>query len=220
MIKYCTKCQVETERNKNGECKSCRSIRDKKYYAANSEKVKASKSAWSKANPEQVKANKAAWKKANPERARASNAKWAKANSEQVKEYQAEWRADNIKHIKEYSSAYRAANPEQLKESNAAWQKANPESCRIMSQNYRALKSINGGKLSKDLSAKLHKLQRGLCPCCSQPLGDNYHMDHIVPIKKGGPNIDSNIQLLRRQCNHQKHAKDPIDFMQSKGFLL
>jgi 5-methylcytosine-specific restriction endonuclease McrA len=52
------------------------------------------------------------------------------------------------------------------------------------------------------------------------PLGDNYHIDHIMPLALGGSNTDDNIQLLRQRCNNQKCAKHPVDFMQSRGFLL
>ena len=78
----------------------------------------------------------------------------------------------------------------------------------------------NKGVLTNGLTAKLFVLQKGLCPCCAQPLGDNYHLDHIMPLALGGSNTDDNIQLLRQRCNRQKHAKHPIDFMQSRGFLL
>jgi len=36
----------------------------------------------------------------------------------------------------------------------------------------------------------------------------------------GGSNTDDNMQLLRKLCNLQKHAKHPVDFMQERGFLL
>jgi 5-methylcytosine-specific restriction endonuclease McrA len=91
---------------------------------------------------------------------------------------------------------------------------------RIICQNYRSRKRANGGTLSKGLAEKLFKLQQGKCPCCKQPLGRNYHLDHIVPTALGGSNSDDNMQLLRATCNHQKHAKHPIDFMQQRGFLL
>ena len=63
-------------------------------------------------------------------------------------------------------------------------------------------------------------LQKGLCPCCRKPLGNDYHMDHIIPLALGGSNGDNNIQLLRSECNLEKQAKHPVDFMQSRGFLL
>lgn len=101
------------------------------------------------------------------------------------------------------------------------WHKSHPENMRINNHNRRARKRENGGVLSRDIADKLYKLQRGRCACgCGKNLGDDYHLDHIMPIKLGGANKDCNIQLLRPFCNTQKHAKHPIDYMQSKGFLL
>lgn len=99
-----------------------------------------------------------------------------------------------------------------------AWRQANPDAYRIHRQNRKANKSKS--KLSRGLGAKLFNLQRGKCACCGLPLGDNYHLDHIMPLALGGTNTDDNIQLLRQRCNNQKHTKHPIDFMQSRGFLL
>jgi len=157
-----------------------------------------------------------AYREANPEKNKARYI----ANSENVIAQSKAWKAANQDRAKANNKAWYAANKEKVKASSKAWEKANPEACRIINHNRNARKRLNGGALSKGLSAKLFNLQRGLCPCCNQPLGDNYHMDHIMPISKGGKNEDWNIQLLRATCNNQKHAKDPIDFMQSRGFLL
>lgn len=132
-----------------------------------------------------------AWNAANPAKHRAADAKWL------------------------------AANPGKRQATTAAWAAANPEARRIRCQNRRARKREAGGKLSKGLTDRLFKLQKGKCACgCKQPLGDDYHLDHIMPIILGGVNEDWNIQLLRSLCNQQKHAKHPIDFMQQRGFLL
>ncbi len=37
---------------------------------------------------------------------------------------------------------------------------------------------------------------------------------------RGGPHRASNLQLLCMPCNRRKNARDPIDHMQSLGFLL
>jgi 5-methylcytosine-specific restriction endonuclease McrA len=91
---------------------------------------------------------------------------------------------------------------------------------RIYRANRRARELEAGGTLSKGLRTKLFDLQRGKCACCGKPLGNDFHLDHIVPLKLGGSNTDDNIQLLRAACNMQKGAKDPIEFMQSRGNLL
>jgi len=146
-----------------------------------------------------------AWNKENPEKRLKIIARY----HEKYPEKQA------ARYIKYY-----AENKEKHKAGIYAWRANNIEAARIIVHNYRARKRANSGTLSKGLAEKLYKLQRGKCACCKQPLGDDYHMDHIMPIVRGGTNTDGNIQLLRAQCNMQKHAKHPIEFMQSRGFLL
>ena len=47
-----------------------------------------------------------------------------------------------------------------------------------------------------------------------------FHIDHIVPLARGGTHTADNIQVLCYQCNTQKGSKDPIEFAQSNGRLL
>jgi len=188
------------------QCKVCRKISNDLWAKTHPEKVRAKSAAWAKAHPEKTRARHAAWMKANPGVKQAITAAWMKANPEKMRANGAAWDK---------------ANPEKVRAKCAAWRKANPEACRINGQNYEARKRENGGTLSRGLSAKLFTLQRGMCVCgCKQPLGDNYHLDHILPIKLGGGNTDDNIQLLTATCNMQKGAKHPDDFMQQRGFLL
>ena len=189
-MRFCKKCQVETERTKGGKCKPCRKAYGVAYRAANPEKVKATKASYRAENAEKVKSANVAWRAANPEKTRAA------------------------------AAAYRAKNLEKAREWTAAWSANNRESKRIHEHNRRARKKENGGKLSKNLAARLYKLQRGKCACCKLPLGDDYHLDHIMPLALGGSNTDDNIQLLRASCNLSKHTKHPISFMRERGFLL
>lgn len=149
-----------------------------------------------------------------------SSAKWRAENPEKAKTAIAKWRAANPEKVKAYAAKWRASNPEKLKAAYVEWCAANLEARRIHVENRRARKRAAGGKLSKGLAERLFKLQRGKCACCKQPLGDDYHLDHIMPLALGGTNTDENIQLLRATCNNQKHAKHPIDFMQQRGYLL
>lgn len=135
-------------------------------------------------------------------------------------EWKRGYREKNKERIAEYRAQHYTANADEYRKYAVDWAKQNPEACRINQQNRRARKRA-GGKLSPGLTAKLYKLQRGKCACgCKQPLGDDYHRDHIMPLALGGTNTDDNIQLLRPTCNLQKSAKHPINFMQQRGFLL
>lgn len=194
----CRKCGVLFS---GRHCKNCTRIRQKAYARANLEKLSARARAWRKANPEKILAAR--------EKNRAHDLETTKA-----------WQAKNPQRFAETCAAYRAANREKCHTASAKWAKENPEAKRIHTQNRYARKRENGGNLSQNLPEKLLKLQRGKCACCGLPLGEDFEMDHIMPISRGGANTDSNIQLLRGKCNRQKLAKHPADFMRERGFLL
>ena len=231
-IKTCKKCYVEFV---GSQCRPCKNASTAAWRLANPDKVKKQSVAWRDQNHEKVKASKAAWNGANPDKVKAHNAAkyaknpsaikiksaaWYANNKETAKATHAAYYAANSEIIKPKCAAYRAANPEKVAATISDWHAANPDARRIYALNRRAREKEAGGNLSKCLADKLFKLQHGKCACCKMPLGKNYHMDHIMPLAKGGSNTDDNMQLLTAKCNMQKSAKDPIEFMQSRGFLL
>lgn len=166
------------------------------------------------------RSHSAAFRKANPEKAKEATEKWRSNNREHEKAYAATYRAENRDKRNKYSAEWRSKNPEKAKAAVLTWNLNNPDAKRLFNQNRRALRKKVGGVLSVDLSTKLFRLQRGKCACCGLSLGETFHLDHIMPLALGGANTDDNMQLLRQRCNTQKQAKHPIDFMQSRGFLL
>jgi len=216
IMKYCKKCQSETERYKRGTCKPCSRAYVASWKAANRERTKVTNAAWYAANQEKLNAYRAA----NAERAKAASAAYYAANTEKMKATSVAWRANNKERMKATIATWHAANPESRRASKAVYRAANLDKWRTYRQNRRAKELENGGNLSQGLAERLFKLQKGKCICCNQPLGDDFHLDHIMPLSLGGTNTDDNIQLLREQCNKQKHAKHPIDFMQKRGYLL
>ena len=152
--------------------------------------------------------------------ARIANASLKVSNPARTRASKAKYYADNGGRMRAASAKYYADNVGKLRASGAAWYAANREKSRIYKQNRRVKKKEVGGNLSPDLAAKLFKLQKGKCVCCGLPLGNDYHLDHIMPLKLGGTNTDDNMQLLRATCNMQKQAKHPVDFMQQRGFLI
>lgn len=153
------------------------------------------------------------WKRMNPEKRIASD-----------KACKAKLRAKNLERVRLLgrlaSERYRKKNPEKVRAATARWNAAHPDIKRVNCINRRAAKRIAEGALSSGIRERLYKLQRGKCACCKLPLGQDYHLDHIIPLALGGTNDDSNIQLLRQRCNCQKSAKHPVDFMRERGFLL
>ena len=145
---------------------------------------------------------------------------WYAANREHRNASKKARYANNPDSAKAMASAWYSANSERAKSTAAAWRADNPEKIRTYNRNRRARKREVGGRLSPGLASKLFKLQRGKCACCGQPLGNDYHLDHIIPMALCGTNTDDNMQLLRGSCNLKKGAKHPVEFMQQRGFLL
>ncbi len=149
--------------------------------------------------------NQAAWRARNPDRSKAVDVIYRESNRSLINSRR--------------KSAY-ADSPEKHRERSIQWKKEHPEITRLHCHNRRAREKCCDGRLSKGLAERLFTIQRGKCACCGSSIAEGYHLDHRMPLALYGPNTDDNIQLLCATCNLSKGAKHPIDFMQSRGFLL
>lgn len=146
-----------------------------------------------------------AWQIANKETAKASVKKWKDANREYLRAY------DKVK----YDSDVEAARAR-----TAAWRKANPEKVAERNRRRRAAKHGATGSHTQNDIAELLKLQRSRCVYCNKSLKSGYHIDHILPLSKGGSNAKSNLQLTCAKCNLTKGSRDPIAHARVVGLLL
>lgn len=61
------------------------------------------------------------------------------------------------------------------------------------------------------------------CPYCGQDLFSGHirskiHIDHFIPIKKGGQNVPWNVLPVCQTCNSKKKDKTPISFLGSNKY--
>lgn len=202
--RVCNKCSG-TDFYRDGKCKPCKKADSLKRYYANQKESQAKSREYANAHKEERKLYIAEYRLKNKTR---------------LEEVCKKWRSENLTHISARNKEWRTANIDKARSDAAKYRREHPEAKRISEHNRRVRQKNNGGRLSRGLSTKLYRLQRGKCACCGAPLGRDYHLDHRMPIALGGANEDWNIQLLRKKCNHEKSAKHPVDFMQSRGFLL
>lgn len=109
-----------------------------------------------------------------------------------------------------------ARNPGYFKE----WKTNNHDKVQSHNRNRRARKRNSTGSHTAEDIADIIRLQKGKCACCREKLGKKYHVDHIVPLLRGGNNDRKNLQVRCADCNLSKGSKDPADFMRSIGMLI
>lgn len=73
------------------------------------------------------------------------------------------------------------------------------------------LRGANGLRYDRRDVLRLMTLQKGRCFWCDAAL-DRFHVDHLVPLSKGGEHEVANLVLACPTCNLRKHAMLPMDF--------
>lgn len=185
----------------------------------------------------QCMAEKAAKKRArDPEKAKESNKRNYEKHKEQRLIYMREYRKNNVDRlrvkraekykdmgdkIREKNREIWAKNKDVYKEKGQEWRKSNKDKIKSNTARRRArIRGAEGSHTAKDIRL-LMVTQGAKCACCSARLKKiEWHVDHIIPLARGGGNSKSNLQILCSNCNRSKNARDPIEFMQSRGWLL
>jgi 5-methylcytosine-specific restriction endonuclease McrA len=141
---------------------------------------------------------------------------WRARNREKVRAYVRKWAAANPDKVRANQAAWIRANPERWAAIRAAWYAANPEAQRVHKQTRRARERSAEGSFTADDIATLFMAQEGRCTGCSVDLGKSFHVDHDVPLSRGGSNWPSNLQLLCKPCNSSKGTRTMEEWQASR----
>jgi len=113
-----------------------------------------------------------------------------------------------------------ANNLEKGRAAKRKWYYANKKRAQVLANNRDAARKGASGKLTYEQVVAIHEAQGFKCAICRKPNKDEYHIDHIMPICRGGQHIARNIQILCPPCNRYKGPKSPETFMRQLGYLL
>jgi 5-methylcytosine-specific restriction endonuclease McrA len=120
---------------------------------------------------------------------------------------------------KELSKAHREANPEYYRAKSKEWYAAHPgyktewakaNRDRHLEHRSRSRTKLAGGKVVEAVDRwKLWQAYKGRCGICFEPVAyEEFHIDHKVPLARGGEHSYANTRPTHRVCNQRKSLKD------------
>lgn len=123
--------------------------------------------------------------------------------------YHTEWYANNkkdkLKYNKEYDAKHKDVRTKYLKEYNKRWAKQNQDKRNITRAKYKAKKLKLTPELSDEETRKLELIYSK-----KHDLGSEWHVDHIIPLSKGGLHHPDNLQIIPKTENLRK--KDRLNY--------
>lgn len=189
------------------------------HYQANREIELERRSVYRAANRKRLAEYQRAYDVANPERKIAYGRIYRAVNREHIAEHKRAYYKANRERVVEYQRAYRAANRKRIDERNRIWRKANRDLVVANKQRRRFRKLQAEGTHTAEDVQEQYKRQKGRCFWCGEKVGDTYHVDHIVPLARGGSNWPENLVIACASCNCSRQDKLPHEWPQG-GRLL
>lgn len=205
-------------------------------YAANREKFSAKNRAYRQENREKEIARRAAYKAANPDVSKA----YYEANRDKVLERTRDYNQRNREEVLARGRDYYEKNRDRVAARGYSYREEKRDVIRARSERYRRAAGMQPGRprptaeekkarkaarAGLRLTLRWDVLKGGRCEVCGWGKADGVklHLDHIVPISKGGTNDRSNLQALCSDCNLGKsdsHEPAGSDTQATKGLTV
>lgn len=135
--------------------------------------------------------------KEEKEKAAIYHREYAQANSIRIKQNHKRWRDTNKDRVLEYWRDYHQRNPEYARSST---------------RNRRArLRNAEGSHNANEI-LQMYKDQEALCAYCAVFLDNEFDVDHMVPLSRGGTNDWRNLALTCVNCNRRKRDLTAEEF--------
>jgi len=189
-------------------CKECVSENRQRLLRENPEKYRGKARAYKSGRKEQIRVTAKGWRIKNPDKQKAIERRSWNKNKEKIRE--------RNKRNKKYTMSEKARKTKSLR--NKKHREANKDRYRSYCRNRIAMRqNAPGIHTHKDIADLIIK-QGGRCFYCGELSFPKFHVDHMLPLSKGGSNDPKNLCIACQTCNVRKNAMTVSEFFNSRWF--
>lgn len=219
--KVCSKCHEEKELNLdnfgklsrskdgfNGRCRACMKKYKSDYYSKNKEEINKKNRDYYHDNKERMKDSMSQYYQENKEELLSYQKQYYQNNKDKIKEYDKQYNLENKDKILTYHKMYRKS--EHGKEVVRRYNNSIEGKLKNHNKtNKRRIRLINSENTltSEELDSNISYFNNRCAYCeCLFSEDNKMHLEHIVPVSKGGGTTKENIVPACATCNLSKGA--------------
>ena len=146
---------------------------------------------------------------------------WAKNNKDYYKQYSKIWQKENTEKVQAASRRYRKLHLEKARENSRNWHKRNSKKVKQIKQvwnkkNPDKTRGYGALRRARIFAAPCEFINprtvwiqdKKCCKICKKRVSfRRMHLDHIIPLSKGGHHLYTNVQTSCAPCNLSKNNK-------------
>lgn len=101
---------------------------------------------------------------------------------------------------------YESKDPERIRAMKDAWKQAHPD--RLLDYDQARRARVRGTQIEPISRRLVWEQDEGICHICLESVEfEDMHLDHVVPLSKGGTHTYDNVASSHEMCNLKKAAK-------------
>lgn len=156
----------------------------------------------------------------NPDKNKERWSKYYSKNKDKVDSKNKQYIRLNIEKIRQYTRRYYLENREVVLEKNKSHYRANVDKYMAKVHKRRALKLSNGGSYTKEEWERCIDFFNGCCAYSGVKINkENTHIEHIIPLTKGGSNNIYNIVPSLNRVNLSKGNRDMEEWYREQPYF-